>query len=603
MSVPSLTSTPSYDSKNRSVYRLSFARMFGAYLILALGVFWILLFIWFPLSAQNPRMSAYYPWVVLAGFLLFDLCAYFFLASFRTRLITSPWGIEYYDLGINLRAPWKSVVGLENVRYVYRSVDSLVTSQPAEMSRLVLASLVISRQRYLPASDMDIDKIRYSIPIGNFVGDWRDSLLGEEIRRYAPQVFGDKEGREAGSRTATGGTRGLDATGNQAEVETGQPTGHVAVAAFPATHREDETRRGSSSKVIALAAVVVEVLFAFFIAPSIYRSAQPLLGAANPLPGRLFLKSTYGPSNLSRDGRFLAAGGQVLTFPEGTSKFKVTFPPRRDGTSQMIESIALSFDGKLVAAGDEYGNAFIWQVADGRLMQTLPVAQPIMIRDSVAGSITIGDVYSVAFSPDGKRLAAVGPTGQIKVWNVDDGALLSTMKSSQNAAKLGASAKLLFDPGGQLLISLIEGTLEIWRAQDGSLVGKVDPLPGDWVMDMAMTADGKTLALGTLYGGIYLWDVRSRSISKTIKERKKSGSANEAIYAIAISPSGQTVVSGSSQGGIQTWSVDGGSPNNMQDSSGTTVRWMVFSPDGSKLIYSKYKDNSIWVWEKVPGAV
>jgi WD40 repeat protein len=338
---------------------------------------------------------------------------------------------------------------------------------------------------------------------------------------------------------------------------------------------------------------VVEVLLAFFVAPS-------MLGTANPLPGQLFFKGPYGPSDLSRDGRLLAAGGQVLTFPEGTSKFKVTLPPRKDGTTQMIKSIALSADGKLVAAGDEYGNAFIWQVADGHLMQTLSVTQPIMIWDSVAGRVTIGDVYSVAFSPDGKKLAAVGPTGQIKVWNVDDGTLLSTMKSSQNAARLGASAKLLFDPSGQLLVSLIEGTLEMWRARDGTLMGKADP--GDWVDSAAISADGETLALGTLYGGIYLWDVRSGSVSKTIKERMKGRSSPEAIYGIAISPDGKTVVSGSSLGGMQIWKVDGGDPKNMQDYSGTTVRWMAFSPDGSKLIYSKYDDHSIWVWANGPGA-
>jgi WD40 repeat protein len=559
----------------------------------------IILFAWFPLSAQNPSMSEFYPWAVLAGFFLFDICAYISLAALRSKLITSPWGIEYYDMGIKMRAPWKSVVGIEKLRYVYKWVDSLVTTQQAEMSRFILASLITSKHRHLPASDMDIDKIRRSIPIGNFVSDWRDSSLGEEIRRYAPQVFGGKDEQEASSLTGTARTRGLDTAGNQEKIGVDHSTSDVAVAAFPTTHRGDKTRRGLWNKWTPLAIVVVEVLFAFFVAPSIYRSAQPLLGAANPLPGQLFLKGAYGPSDLSRNGQFLAAGGQVVTFPEGKHKLKVTLPPRRDDNSQMIESIALSADGKLVAAGDRYGNAFIWQVDDGHLMQTLSVTQPIMILDSVAGRTTMGNVYSVAFSPDGRKLAAIGPTGQIKVWNPDDGTLLSTMNSSHNTARLGASAKLLFDPSGQRLVSLIEGTLEMWRAQDGSLVGKVDP--GEWVEDVAMSADGETLALGTLYGGIYLWNVRSGSVSKTLKEWKKKGSSHEAIYGIAISPDGKTVVSGSSLGGMQMWSVDGGDPKNMQDASGTTVRWMTFSPDGSKLIYSKYYDHSIWVWANGPG--
>src|SRR5437870_6704050 len=140
MSVSSLTSAAPYDAKNISVYRPSSARMFGSYLILLLGVFWIILFAWFPLSSER-SMATEYPWVVLAGFFLFDICAYFFLASLKVRLITSPWGIEYYDWGIKLRAPWKSVVGAEEIQNVYRRVDSLVTSQQAEMSRLFVASL------------------------------------------------------------------------------------------------------------------------------------------------------------------------------------------------------------------------------------------------------------------------------------------------------------------------------------------------------------------------------------------------------------------------------------------------------------------------------
>src|SRR4029077_15423949 len=127
-----------------------------------------------------------------------------------------------------------------------------------------------------------------------------------------------------------------------------------------------------------------------------------------------------------------------------------------------------------------------------------------------------------------KNLATIGTSGQVKVWNVEDGSVLSSMQSSDTALGLGASVQLLFDPTGHTLLSLVEGKLEMWRVEDGSLIGKVDP--GDWIVSMALSADGRTLALGTLHGGIYLWDVRSGAVSRTIKEQSRDGSAAEYMY-------------------------------------------------------------------------
>jgi WD40 repeat protein len=130
--------------------------------------------------------------------------------------------------------------------------------------------------------------------------------------------------------------------------------------------------------------------------------------------------------------------------------------------------------------------------------------------------------------------------------------------------------------------------------RDGSPAGKADP--GDYVDSMAISTDGQTLALGTLYGGIFLWNMPNGSVSKTIKPRDKTGPSPGAIYGLALSADGRTIASGSSLGGIQIWSADGGSPHNMRDASGTTVRRLAFSPRGSTLIYSKYNDNSVWIW-------
>jgi WD40 repeat protein len=72
-------------------------------------------------------------------------------------------------------------------------------------------------------------------------------------------------------------------------------------------------------------------------------------------------------------------------------------------------ALALSPDGKLVATGDSDNGVTLWDAAEGKEFVTFPK-----------------DVVSVlAFSPDGKQLAAAAkvrqlkePSGEIHLWDV-----------------------------------------------------------------------------------------------------------------------------------------------------------------------------------------
>ena len=82
------------------------------------------------------------------------------------------------------------------------------------------------------------------------------------------------------------------------------------------------------------------------------------------------------------------------------------------GHSNMVNSVAFSSDGKLLASGSEDKTIKLWDVAVGAVRQTL------------AGNSD--GPYLVAFSPNGKLLAsAVGK--RIKLWNVESGTLRQTL--------------------------------------------------------------------------------------------------------------------------------------------------------------------------------
>jgi WD40 repeat protein len=81
----------------------------------------------------------------------------------------------------------------------------------------------------------------------------------------------------------------------------------------------------------------------------------------------------------------------------------------------MLYACAFSPDGRYVATGDKVGHVVVWEVATGRQAATMEV--PIMYTwDPKQRRHSIGGIRSLAFSPDGSRLA-VGGTGQ--VGNID----------------------------------------------------------------------------------------------------------------------------------------------------------------------------------------
>ena len=92
--------------------------------------------------------------------------------------------------------------------------------------------------------------------------------------------------------------------------------------------------------------------------------------------------------------------------PRGTS-------PSR-GTPAAVMSVAFSPDGKRLASASEDGTVKLWDAATGQETLTLKGHTDI--------------VTSVAFSPDGKRLASASRDGTVKVWDAATGQEILTLK-------------------------------------------------------------------------------------------------------------------------------------------------------------------------------
>ncbi len=159
------------------------------------------------------------------------------------------------------------------------------------------------------------------------------------------------------------------------------------------------------------------------------------------------------PSALSSDGKYLAIAGWVgakaKTFKppalclwdtaNGQLLWTVPRPDRFD------LALAFSPDGKHLAAGGKDGAIRFWDVANGR---------PGLTMEGHTAAI-----YGVVFSPDGKRLASASADNTVKIWDVDSGIEVLTLKPASTIRHLA------FSPDGKHLAGGgLDGTISLWDA-------------------------------------------------------------------------------------------------------------------------------------------
>lgn len=153
----------------------------------------------------------------------------------------------------------------------------------------------------------------------------------------------------------------------------------------------------------------------------------------------------------------------------------------------MVNGITFAPDGKTLATGGVGADPLrIWNVDTRQVVRTFD------------GKLFI---WSVAFSPDGTKIAAVADGTTVRLWDVATGGMLRIMSGHTDLVQY-----LAFSPDGNTLVSAsADTTIKLWEVASGRELRSLNGHSGI-VNSVMFSPDGKVLASGSADGSIRLWD-------------------------------------------------------------------------------------------------
>ncbi len=254
-------------------------------------------------------------------------------------------------------------------------------------------------------------------------------------------------------------------------------------------------------------------------------------------------------------------------------------PPGKDDPPGPSATLAISPDGKTLAAAGRDRVVRLWELATGKVRLELTDHQ----RPGVS------HLCKPAFSPDGKLLATGDSQGTLRLWDPRQGKPLATL-----AEPAGDIHQLAFSPDGRFLAAARDGGVtQLWDARTTKLHSTLR-MGAEPVYCVAFSPDSKTLA-APAGRAVCLWDVGTGKPGATLW-------GNAVVRCLAFHPDGKTLVTAGDTRDVLLRDVPGQRPPLAQGLMGhaSGVRDASWRADGGLLVTVAETDGGVRLWD--PGA-
>lgn len=284
--------------------------------------------------------------------------------------------------------------------------------------------------------------------------------------------------------------------------------------------------------------------------------------------------------SFSPNGQILAsAGGNEVRFwnMESGAQYGQVIKKSSD-----VYSLIFSPDGKRVITGHKDASIRIWDIETGQ-----EVGKPLLGHDNA--------VWSLNITPDGRRIISSSGDNTLRLWSVLTGEQLGpSLKGHEDAVY-----SISLSPDGERIVSGgseagNDRTIRVWDI-GYKLFEKPFYGHSDSVYSVVSSLDGEKVASGGRDETVIIWDVASGN-AETILTGK------DAFNSVAFSPDGNTIAAGGSDAIVTLWDSHSGQEASISPLRGhrESIRTVAFHPDGKRLITGS-EDQTIGVWNFTTG--
>ncbi len=304
----------------------------------------------------------------------------------------------------------------------------------------------------------------------------------------------------------------------------------------------------------------------------------------SPVPGT--------PSSAAVASRKLRAVSTVCV-PANSPAPEVDIPAILTPPSCTVTALAFSRDSEWVASGSSDGMITLRKVDN-------PDNKTQLAADT-------SQIYALAFSPKGERLASAHKSGEIKVWSIDHHRLgrvaVCPIADSYRCHTTKAMCTVDWSPDGrQIAACSVNGSLFIWSLSTERFERQPErpPFPYGALTFVLFSLDSCLLLFGGDYNHAYIWNLDDAEVPQVVLH---TADTQRKLLHASFDPNSKHIITCSSNHTVRMWDSNTGDLRTVDEAfKGCIVLVVSFSLDCMRLIAHWWSERAIQFtrWKAYP---